>query len=234
MCYLTENLKKVGNQQKKNSVRARAERGTSPDVAGYNPYRQTTYLCSAHRLTQLPADQGSEVAFVGRSNAGKSSVLNALTDHKGLARTSKQPGCTRQINFFDAGPDTRLADLPGYGYARAPGALRAHWGQFINAYLTRRRCLVGIVLIADARRGLTDYDRQLLSWLRTRATHVLLNKADKPGRSAAAQALLRVNKYLGETATAQLFSARTKQGLDELLETLDAWTGIRRFGDRDH
>lgn len=188
-------------------------------------YRKIVYLCSAHRLSQLPADTGKEVAFAGRSNSGKSSVINALAGQKGLARTSRQPGRTRHINFFSAGTDMRLVDLPGYGYARAPISLRQHWGQLINAYLERRRCLSGLVLIVDIRRCLTELDRQMLDWCENKAlpVHVLLNKADKLSRSAAGHALVTVEKSLTGTNTAQLFSAANKHGLEDLGRMLDMW-----------
>ncbi len=190
-----------------------------------NRYHNTTYLCSAHQLSQLPADGGREVAFAGRSNAGKSSVINVLTRQKGLARTSKQPGRTRQINFFAAWAERRLVDFPGYGYARAPGSLKQHWGQLINAYLERRRCLVGLILIVDIRRCLTERDYQMLSWCETKAlpVHVVLNKADKLSRGAAGQALLKVEKDMIESNSVQLFSALKKDGLDELVRALDDW-----------
>ena len=190
-----------------------------------SPYHNTVYLLSAHELAQLPADAGREAVFAGRSNAGKSSVINALTRQKSLARTSRQPGRTRQINFFAVDHDTRLVDLPGYGYARAPGSLRQHWGQLINAYLERRRCLAGLILIVDIRRCLTENDRQLLNWCEDKSlpAHVLLNKADKLSRSAGRQALATVARELGENTGVQLFSAAKKQGLDELCGTLDEW-----------
>lgn len=190
-----------------------------------NRYHNTVYLHSVHQLAQLPEDTGREAVFAGRSNAGKSSVINALTRQKGLARTSRQPGRTRQINFFAVDNDTRLVDLPGYGYARAPGALRQHWGQLINAYLERRLCLAGLVLIVDIRRCLTEPDRQLLSWCGNKRlpAHVLLNKADKLSRSAGRQALATVARELGENTGVQLFSAAKKQGLDELCRALDGW-----------
>ena len=190
-----------------------------------NRYRKTVYLYSAHRLAQLPADTGKEVVFAGRSNAGKSSVINTLAEQKGLARTSRQPGRTRQINFFSAGADTRLVDLPGYGYARAPRSLRQHWGQLINAYLERRRCLVGLVLIVDIRRCLTELDQQMLSWCENKdlPAHVLLNKADKLSRSAARQALLSVGNSFTDQNSVQLFSAAKKHGLEELCRVLNIW-----------
>ncbi len=188
-------------------------------------YHKAVYLYSAHQLTQLPDDTGKEVVFAGRSNAGKSSVINALARQKSLARTSRAPGRTRQINFFDVGADMRLVDLPGYGYARAPDSLRQHWGQLINAYLERRRCLAGLVLIIDIRRCLTELDRQMLDWCENKAmpVHVLLNKADKLSRSAAGQSLITVENSLKENAGVQLFSAAKKHGLEELCRVLDIW-----------
>ena len=188
-------------------------------------YHKAVYLYSAHQLTQLPDDTGKEIVFAGRSNAGKSSVINALARQKSLARTSRAPGRTRQINFFDVGADMRLVDLPGYGYARAPDSLRQHWGQLINAYLERRRCLAGLVLIVDIRRCLTELDRQMLDWCENKAlpVHVLLNKADKLSRSAAGQSLITVENSLKENAGVQLFSAAKKHGLEELYRVLDMW-----------
>ncbi|MCY4154738.1 MAG: ribosome biogenesis GTP-binding protein YihA/YsxC [Gammaproteobacteria bacterium] len=191
----------------------------------HSRYHNTVYLQSAHLLTQLPADAGKEVVFAGRSNAGKSSVLNALARRKSLARTSRQPGRTRQLNFFVVDAQARLVDLPGYGYAKAPRDLRQHWGQLINTYLAQRQCLTGLALIVDIRRGLGDPDRQLLNWCTDRAlpAQVVLNKADKLSRSAAAHALTAVARELGENTGIQLFSATKKQGLDELYQTLDKW-----------
>ncbi len=191
----------------------------------HSRYHNMVYLQSAHLLTQLPADAGKEVVFAGRSNAGKSSVLNALARRKNLAHTSRQPGRTRQLNFFVVDAHTRLVDLPGYGYAKAPHDLRQHWGQLINTYLTQRQCLTGLVLIVDIRRGLGEPDRQLLSWCTDRAlpAQVVLNKADKLPRSAAAQALTVVARELGDNTGIQLFSATKKRGLDELYQTLDEW-----------
>ena len=190
-----------------------------------NRYRKSVYLYSAHQLAQLPPDTGKEVVFAGRSNAGKSSVINALAGQKKLARTSRQPGRTRQINFFAVEENSRLVDLPGYGYAKAPRSLRQHWGALINAYLERRQCVTGLVLIVDIRRSLTDPDRQLLDWCATKAlpVHVLLNKADKLSRGSARQSMLVVEKSLGLNSSVQLFSAAKKQGLEELCRMLDAW-----------
>lgn len=188
-------------------------------------YHNASYLCSAHELSQLPADTGAEVVFAGRSNAGKSSVINALTQQKKLARTSKQPGCTRQINFFQLGWNARLVDLPGYGYARAPDALRAHWGRLIDSYLAQRRSIAGLVLIVDIRRSIAEPDRQMLAWREARGlpARVLLNKADKLSGGAARRACLEVEKRLGPGSEAQLFSAAKKSGLEELIGALEAW-----------
>ena len=190
-----------------------------------NRFRNSVYLFSAHRLAQLPADTGKEVVFAGRSNAGKSSVINTLAGQRKLARTSRQPGRTRQINFFAVDDNTRLVDLPGYGYARAPISLRQHWGELINAYLERRRCLAGMVLIVDIRRGLADLDRQLLNWCenKTLPVHVLLNKSDKLSRGNARQALVTAGGELGENSSIQLFSALKRHGLEDLCRTLDVW-----------
>lgn len=188
-------------------------------------YHNASYLCSAHELSQLPADTGAEVVFAGRSNVGKSSVINALTQQKKLARTSKQPGCTRQINFFQLGRNARLVDLPGYGYARAPDALRAHWGRLIDSYLAQRRSIAGLVLIVDIRRSIAEPDRQMLAWREARGlpARVLLNKADKLSGGAARRACLEVEKRLGPGSEAQLFSAAKKSGLEELIGALEAW-----------
>ena len=196
-----------------------------PEPMSNNRYRNSVYLFSAHQLAQLPPDAGKEVVFAGRSNAGKSSVINALAGQKGLARTSRQPGRTRQINFFAVDGDTRLVDLPGYGYARAPIPLRQHWGELINAYLERRRCLAGLVLIVDIRRGLTELDLQMLTWCekKTLPVHVLLNKSDKLSRGNARQALVSVEGNLGNNSSVQLFSAAKKHGLEDLCRRLDAW-----------
>lgn len=188
-------------------------------------YHNASYLCSVHELSQLPADTGAEVVFAGRSNAGKSSVINALTQQKKLARTSKQPGCTRQINFFQLGRNARLVDLPGYGYARVPGSLKAHWGRLIDGYLAQRRSIAGLVLIVDIRRSIAEPDARMLAWREARGlpARVLLNKADKLSGGAARRACLEVEKRLGPGSEAQLFSAAEKSGLEELVWALEAW-----------
>jgi len=188
-------------------------------------YQKSRYLCGAHRLSQLPADKGAEIAFAGRSNAGKSSIINTLTRQKRLARTSKQPGRTQQINFFIVEPDIRLVDLPGYGYAKAPEALKRHWGKLIHAYFIQRLSLYGLILIVDIRRALSEQDRQMLAWCNARslAVHVVLNKADKLSKNSARQACFAVERQLPDGCGAHVFSATGKQGIPELIQVMDSW-----------
>lgn len=191
-----------------------------------NLYQQAKYLLSVHNLVQLPPDQGREVAFAGRSNSGKSSVINTLTNQRGLAKTSKTPGRTQQINFFTLSDELRLVDLPGYGYAKVPAKLKRHWGNILDQYFQQRQSLMGLVLITDIRRGLTDYDARMLEWCEASGlvVHVLLNKSDKLSRNQAMQACLGIRKqFEGSKFSVQLFSALKKSGTDELRERLDAW-----------
>ena len=197
----------------------------------HGAYRQASFLKGVARLSALPADTGAEVAFAGRSNAGKSSVVNALTGRAALARISKTPGRTQQINFFVLDDDAhRLVDLPGYGYANVPLAVKRRWAGLVEGYLGGRRSLRGVVLLMDVRRPFTDLDVQLLDWcVHARlATHVLLNKADKLSRGAGARVLAEARKRLarlGEEHRVQLFSATRKSGIEELGARLDAWLG---------
>ncbi len=179
-------------------------------------YPQANFMLSANDPRQFPVDHGSEVAFAGRSNAGKSSAINTILGRRSLARTSKAPGQTRLINFFELTPTERLVDLPGYGFAKVPVAMREHWGDLIQKYFVGRASLLGVVLIVDARRGLTDMDRQLIGWIETapRAVHVLLTKEDKLKRNEARLALAAASKELDGRATVQLFSAHTGSGLE--------------------
>jgi GTP-binding protein len=186
------------------------------------------FLASAYELRELPPDVGVEVAFAGRSNAGKSSAINALTHRRRLAFVSKTPGRTQTINFFECGANRRLVDLPGYGYAAVPQKERAHWGKLISAYLEGRRSLRGLVLIVDARHPLTPLDRQLLGWHAPsgQPVLVLLTKADKLGRSDAAKALAESRRILPElhpAAEAQLFSSVAATGQREASATVAAW-----------
>ena len=185
-----------------------------------NPFRAAQFATSAPDSRRLPADTGAEIAFAGRSNAGKSSALNAICDQAGLARTSKTPGRTQLLNVFVLDEARRLIDLPGYGYAKVPVAMREKWRQVIDAYLRERESLRGVVLIMDSRHPLKDFDRQILAYCREigLACHVLLTKSDKLSRSEAARTLAVVRAECakqGWTATAQLFSALAKTGLDE-------------------
>jgi len=184
------------------------------------------FLISAAAPAQFPADVGSEVAFAGRSNAGKSSAINAITQRHGLARTSKSPGRTRLLNFFELAPAKRLVDLPGYGYASAPAAERHAWVPLLDA-LRSRASLAGLFVIVDSRRGFSCADSGLLEWLApTQRVHVLLSKADKLNRAEAAGALRAAAQQLAGRATAQLFSALKGSGLREAQDTLAAWLGI--------
>ena len=194
----------------------------------YNPYRQARYVISAYMLKQLPDDSGMEVAFAGRSNAGKSSAINRLTDQKSLARTSKTPGRTQQIIIFDIDQHRRIADLPGYGYAKVPAKLRAHWRHVLQQYFIRRSCLRGVVLVMDIRHPLRPFDEDMLNWCESSDVpcHVLLTKADKLKRGPAQATLLKVRKSLPLGATAQVFSAKSGDGLLELIRHLNSWYDI--------
>ncbi|WP_440996650.1 ribosome biogenesis GTP-binding protein YihA/YsxC [Arhodomonas sp. SL1] len=197
-----------------------------------NPlYHKARFLLSAPDITHLPPDTGAEVAFAGRSNAGKSSAINALTGQKSLARISKTPGRTQAINVFPLDEERRLIDLPGYGYAKVPERIRAHWRQALPRYLAERESLRGLVIIMDVRRPLTEQDAQMLEWC-THAglsVHVLLTKADKLKRGPALNALQRLRARLDAeypATTAQLFSASHGTGIDEIHRKLDEWLEV--------
>ena len=194
----------------------------------YNPYRQARYVISAHKLKQLPDDSGMEVAFAGRSNAGKSSAINRLTDQNSLARTSKTPGRTQQIVIFEIDEHRRIADLPGYGYAKVPAKLKAHWRSVLQQYFIRRTCLRGVVLVMDIRHPLRPFDEDMLNWCESSGVpcHVLLTKADKLNRGPSQSTLLKVRKSLPSGATAQVFSAKSRDGLVELIRHLNSWYDI--------
>ena len=183
-------------------------------------FERAMYVASAHDLEQLPPDVGAEVAFVGRSNAGKSSAINTLANHKRLAFVSKTPGRTQLINFFALGGGRTLVDLPGYGFAQVPARVKAHWQNVMAAYVSTRQALSGLVLIMDARHPLKSLDIKLLDWyLPTgKPVHCLLTKADKLSKSEQALVLRKVTKQLdaaGHNATVQLFSSLKKEGLAE-------------------
>ncbi len=197
-----------------------------------NPFRQASYVLSAHELRQLPPDEGIEVAIAGRSNAGKSSAINALTDQKSLARTSKTPGRTQQIVIFRVDDERRIADLPGYGFAKVPLALKEHWQQVLEAYFQSRHCLRGVVLVMDIRHPMKPFDQQMLAWCQAAGVpcHVILTKADKLKRGPAQATLLSVRKKLPELGSAQVFSARTRDGVEHLIDHLRGWFEF----DQDH
>lgn len=204
------------------------------DPIKYNPYRVARYVINAHKLSQLPEDSGFEVAFAGRSNAGKSSAINTLTDQKSLARTSKTPGRTQQIVIFDIDDQRRIADLPGYGYAKVPVKLKAHWRQVMQLYFAQRQCLCGVVLVMDIRHPLRPFDEQMLAWSEGSGVpcHVLLTKADKLKRGPAIATLLKVRKSLPASATAQVYSAKSREGLGELIRQLNLWYAINPPGSK--
>ncbi|MCB1691323.1 MAG: YihA family ribosome biogenesis GTP-binding protein [Pseudomonadales bacterium] len=186
---------------------------------------EAAFLTSAARFEQCPPDIGREVAFCGRSNAGKSSAINYLTGQNKLARTSKTPGRTQLINFFEIGEDLRLVDLPGYGYAKVPTAMREAWHRHIDAYLTGRQSLVGLVMVMDIRHPLKEFDESMVDWAADTGHHghVVLTKCDKLKRGAQNTALLSVRRQLPEGITAQIFSATHDIGRDELTRVLSAW-----------
>ena len=186
-------------------------------------FRKAFFLVSASSLQECPCDQGAEVAFIGRSNAGKSSAINALTDIHNLARTSRTPGRTRLLNFFAVGESARLVDLPGFGYAKVSARVSAKWHRELDLYLRERRCLQGLVLVMDARFPLKNFDRQMLEWAADcqLSRHLLLTKADKLGRGAQSRTLKEVlNSDTCEGASVQLFSALKKTGIGELADRL--------------
>jgi GTP-binding protein len=185
-------------------------------------FAQAVFLRAAGRIAELPPPGPSEVAFAGRSNVGKSSAINALTGRRALARTSKTPGRTQTINFYALGDDARLADLPGYGYARVPQALRAHWRELVGAYLQSATHLAGVVVVMDARHPFTPLDQQLIDWLGDVPFFVLLTKADKLSRSAQATLVAEAARRLGRDR-ATLFSSITRQGVDECRERVERW-----------
>jgi len=189
-------------------------------------YPNVKFLTSAAEAHQLAPDTGREVAFAGRSNSGKSTAVNALTQRSGLARVSRTPGRTQLINFFELADDRRVVDLPGYGFAKVPERVRLHWLQLMEHYFNVRESLVGLVLIVDSRRGLGAQDAAMLEWVlaRDRLAHVLLTKADKLNRRDGQRVLRETLAACSDTAvTAQLFSAHAKQGIDDARQVLWGW-----------
>jgi len=191
-------------------------------------YFNTQFTTSAHTLGQLPDDSVAEVAFAGRSNAGKSSAINTITRNKKLARTSKTPGRTQLINHFEVIDGHYLVDLPGYGYAKVSKTQIRHWQAALGGYLKNRESLKCLVVVMDIRHALSDYDWRLIEWAMQgdSALHCLLTKSDKLSKSAAKATLLNVGQQLEEEGiecTLQTFSALKKQGVEEAHELLDMY-----------
>ncbi len=194
-------------------------------------FRQAEFLTSAPTLAKCPADNGVEVAFAGRSNAGKSSAINTLTENKRMARTSKTPGRTQLINFFTLSDRQRIVDLPGYGFAKVPMEVKEKWQRHLEQYLRERQSLYGLILLMDCRHPLQDFDRMMLNWAQScdMPVHILLTKADKLKKGPANNTLLKVRKELqpmADLVSVQLFSALKRTGLDQLQAKLDQWLTI--------
>ena len=191
-------------------------------------FREACFIQSASEIENAPPDQGWEVAFAGRSNSGKSSAINALTGNRKLARTSRTPGRTQLINFFALSDSQRLVDLPGYGFAKVPLAVKKKWNQQLERYLQYRESLRGLVMLMDIRHPLTDPDKQMLGWAvaASMPVHILLTKADKLKRGPAQNTLLSVRGELaahGELVSVQCFSSLKPQGVDELGKQINLW-----------
>ena len=194
-------------------------------------FRNARFVTSVRELQTLPPEGQGEIAFAGRSNAGKSSALNTLADHRKLAYVSKTPGRTQLLNYFDLGNNRYLVDLPGYGYAKVPEAIRAPWGKTIGDYLRTRQSLLGLALIMDARLPMSELDAELLAWFRPtgKPVHILLTKADKLTRDEAQRALLTLRRELAALAgnySAQLFSSLKKTGWEDAEKVFAGWLGV--------
>jgi len=187
-------------------------------------------MLSVARMNQCPEDIGAEVAFAGRSNAGKSSAINTICDQKKLARASKTPGRTQQLNFFSVADSIRIVDLPGYGFAKVPLEMRKNWGLLVGNYLKKRKSLRGVILMMDVRHPLKDQDVELVDWSAQLGLplHVLLTKSDKLSHGAAKSSMLKVRNALKHAplATVQLFSSLNGNGVDEARSLLDQWFGL--------
>lgn len=195
-------------------------------------FKSAEFLISAPSLKQCPLDEGAEVAFAGRSNAGKSSAINTLTRNSKLARTSKTPGCTQLINFFQlhSSARLRLVDLPGYGYAAVSKALQQKWQKHLSEYLNERKSLRGIILVMDIRHPMQEFDKMMIDWAvqSEMPLHALLNKSDKLSRGAAQNMLLKYRRELKSAGfenlvSLQIFSAVTGEGIDQLGQQLGTW-----------
>lgn len=196
-----------------------------------NHYNTARFLLSAPSISVSPEDAGAEVAFAGRSNAGKSSAINTITNIKSLARTSKTPGRTQQLVYFELDPDRRLVDLPGYGYAKVAEKIKKQWQHHMEEYLRHRESLKGLLLVMDIRHPLTEFDRQMLAWCdyTELPVHVLLTKADKLKRGATANTVQTVKNELAQLcshASLQIFSSLKRVGVEEARAVLDHWLGF--------
>lgn len=196
-------------------------------------YLKAQFLLSVANLSQLPPDEGMEIAIIGRSNSGKSSVLNQLTQNKKLARVSKTPGRTQLINLFGLDENRRIADLPGYGYAKVPLEMKRRWQELLDNYLRSRECLKGLILVMDIRHPLREFDQEMLDWTSQCQipVHILLNKSDKLSFGAIKTTELQVKKELHiyeNNISLQAFSAMKGIGIDELRRVLDSWFNERR------
>jgi GTP-binding protein len=201
---------------------------SEPAVSGGINYQLARFVTSASTLTECPAEAELEVAFVGRSNAGKSSAINVLTGQTKLARTSKTPGRTQLLNFFEVAPARYLVDLPGFGYAKVAPEVKRKWQRQLELYLEQRESLQGLILLMDIRHPFKELDGIIVQWCHNSEVplHVLLTKADKLSHGAARTALMQARKKLAEidaSMTVQLFSALSKEGVDELRARLDGW-----------
>ncbi len=193
-----------------------------------NLFSHCEFLISAYKTDQLPDDDGMEIAFAGRSNSGKSTTINALTNHRGLAKVSKTPGRTQLFNCFEFKPNRRLVDLPGYGYAKVPIKMKRHWEKEIDHYLMNRQSLIGVVIIMDIRHPMKVFDEQMLTWADKSGlhSHVLLNKADKLNNNETKKSLMKVTKAIAKyssSTTCQVFSALRKTGTAELSQIITPW-----------
>jgi len=188
-------------------------------------FRQAKYLTSAFELSQLLPDEGMEIAFAGRSNAGKSSAINCLTQQKGLCKTSKTPGRTQLINFFALDDQRRLVDLPGYGFAKVPRKMRNHWDKVLSVYLLQREALKGLVMVVDIRRGISDLDQGLVDMVgSTIPIHILLTKSDKLARSSVKKEIMRTEQLMNQANySVSSLSTLNRQGLDQLEQRCSSW-----------
>ena len=195
--------------------------------------QNVSFVISTNHFDELPSDSGREIAFAGRSNAGKSSAINTLTNKTRLAFVSKQPGRTQLINFFKIKDMQSLVDLPGYGFAKVPKPMKDHWRKLLPKYLQERKSLIGLVLVVDIRRELTELDTQMLDWFapQKKPMHVLLTKSDKVSKDKSLRTLNKINNELKEKwgkkfnveCSAQLFSSLKKQGIEKATKKIEQW-----------